>query len=285
MLNFSIDFGYYPWFVPGEIPSTDLQALPNQLVVTVIPSYYVGNYISWTIPVYWGNCVFNVYSAQSDSQTPTLLNKAPLTSPSYFDTSGVNPSSFNQTFYTVEAILPSGAIARSKATTWANVQNPWVFLRAKEIQRRENLFLTRFFGVKSYFFKKKFFGQRCSRCWNPTVEKVMDDHCTVCYGTGFEGGYWTAIDVNLNYTPVQNNAQYTPTGVEEPVQVQAWTTSVPTIQTFDLIFRIPDAKMFRVVSVQPTELQAVRVRQTLILTEIDKDSIEYQLSNPPSISG
>lgn|GEM_PF-5305244 len=281
MLNFNIGFGYYPWFVPGEIPGTDLQALPGQFAISVIPAYYVGNYISWSVPVYWGNCVFNIYSAQGDSQIPTLLNKAPLTSPSYFDTSSVNPSSFNQTFYTIEAILPSGAIARSPATTWAPVQNPWVFLRAKEIQRRENLFLSKFFGVQSQFFRKKFFGQRCTRCWNTQAEKVMDDRCTVCFGTGFEGGYWEAINVNLNYNPVQNNSQYTPVGVAEPVQIQAWTTSVPTIQTFDLIFRIPDAKMFRVSSVQPTELQAVRVRQTLILTELDKDSIEYELVSVP----
>ncbi len=277
MLNFDLSYSYYPWFSPTSLPASDLPAIQGQINVTVTPTFYQGNYISWTVPPYWGACIFNLYRAQNDALTPTLVNKAPISVPDYFDFDAVSVSSFNQQFYTIEAVLPNGTIAKSTPTTWVNIQNQWVALRAREIQRRENIFLTKFFGVQSLFYRKKFFGQRCSRCWNATIEKVMDDHCPVCFGTGFEGGYWPPVNINVNYSPVQNAATLAPAGVLENVQISSWTTSYPNIQNFDLVFRISDSKMFRVVAVQPTELQAVRVRQTLALTELDKDSIEYQL--------
>jgi hypothetical protein len=50
------------------------------------------------------------------------------------------------------------------------------------------------------------------------------------------------------------------------------------IETFDIVLRIPDSKIYRVDSIANTELQTKTVRQMLTLTELAKTSIEYELA-------
>lgn len=275
VIGFDVQFGYYPWATPGGVSSSDVYT--NQITFTVVPTFYKSNYLSWSVPSYWNNCLFNIYRAENDSVAPTLINKAPFSGVDYTDTDVINVSAFNQNYYTLEVLLPDGAIAKSKPTTWLNAQNSWVALRANEIQRREGIILSKFTGVDTLFYRRKFFGLRCPRCWNAQAEKVMDDNCPVCFGTGFDGGYWAPSHFLAQYTPVSNVGSYSVIGVTEPVQITAWTVSYPTIQSFDLVYRVPDAKMFRVIQVNPTELQTVRVRQDLTLIELDKNLIEYTL--------
>jgi len=269
----------FSWFTAVGVPTAALPAGNGQIQLSVQPSFYNGVYLNWSVPVYWGNCSFNIYRSQNDSTPGVRVNDAPLVTPFYFDQNPSTYSAFNVSYYTLEVFLANGAIAKSTPTTWTNQQSKWVSLRAAEIVRRENIFLNKFFGVPSLFFKKKYFGMRCPVCWNAQIEKVMSDHCTTCYGTGFNGGYWPAASINVKYDPVPNASTLGLAGVNEPIQIGAWSVNYPTIQTFDLVYRIPDAKMFRVSSVQSTELQAVRVRQQLALIELTKDSVEYQLTS------
>lgn len=48
-------------------------------------------------------------------------------------------------------------------------------------------------GTYAAILQRKFSGVPCSACANPVSGESEDAHCNVCYGTGFEGGFYTPI--------------------------------------------------------------------------------------------
>jgi hypothetical protein len=152
-------------------------------------------------------------------------------------------------------------------------------IRAAEITRRETILLDKFVGVDSLIFRKKYFGQRCPNCYNEDIEKVTKDHCLTCLGTSFIGGYFPGMLTKMCYEISPNNTQLTYLGKLETNQTSAWTISSPALMTHDLILRIPDYSLFRIESINQTELQTVQVRQVVQITELSKNSVEMNLIN------
>jgi hypothetical protein len=163
--------------------------------------------------------------------------------------------------------------------TWIQPRSGWVELRAKEIQRREMILLSKFTGVKSLIFRRKHYGKRCSNCWDFASERVTKDHCQVCLGTSFEGGYFTGFETLIQYDVTNNTSAFNYKGRDEKNTINGWTISVPIVDTFDLVLRVPDMSLYRVDYGQVTELQTQTVRQVLQLTELPKDSIEFKLAS------
>ncbi len=120
---------------------------------------------------------------------------------------------------------------------------------------------------------------RCPNCWNTYTEQVTQDHCKVCLGTSFNGGYFEGLETLLQYEPTPNDATLGYQGRTEANQIQAWTISYPEIDVFDVILRVPDLRLYRVDKLMDTELQTAQVRQIMVLTELDKESVEFELVN------
>ena len=259
--------------------TASLQSLVDDtnVSVTVTPVWYQYTGVTWSIPATWGNCQFNIYRCEAQEGPYELLNDTPLSGTTFQDNTTRQTSKFIHDYYKVEVIKPDGSTTQSPATTWANTRTTWAQLRAVEIQRREWLLLRKFTGVDSYVFKRKTYGQRCKRCWNATDHIVTDSHCPECYGTGFEGGYFTPVKTLVQYDPLVKNTAYTYVGRLESDEISGWTINYPTIDSEDVILRMKDYKAFVVAPVQNTELQILDVRQILKMTELSKDSIEYAL--------
>jgi hypothetical protein len=178
----------------------------------------------------------------------------------------------------VEAILPfTTQIVRSYPASWTYKRRDKIDKIANEIQRREYLLLSKFTGAKSFFFRKKTYGIRCPECWSPSEEKVMQDHCETCFGTGWEGGFYDPIPVFVQYDPTVANKQKTYQGVTEPSQLGAWTISIPEMNSDDVLIRAGTWSCYRVLSSNPTELQTKPVRQVLGLTQFSRSDIENKL--------
>ena len=150
-------------------------------------------------------------------------------------------------------------------------------LRSREIQRREQLLLRKFVGVQSYLFRKLSYGKRCPLCYDHRTEQIMDDHCPNCLGTSFEGGFFAPAPMLAQYETTPNSRDKTYFGKMEANQIGAWTTSLPVINSEDVLVRVGDWAMYRIDRIMTTELQANTVRQILTLTQISKGDIEYQL--------
>jgi hypothetical protein len=272
------------WFVqkasfqqgtPVGVPSADLD---TDIAVTVYPHWYSHASVSWAVPEKWGNCVFRVFS--QDGSEVKELTTAPVSNPFFLDTSLRETSKFHSLAYIVEAILLDfgNQTRRSPPVSWNYKRRGWVEMRFNEIQRREFLLLSKFVGVKSYLFKRRLYGERCPRCWSTSTEVNVDDHCPVCYGTSFKGGYFDPQPLFLQYDSTPNNRQVSYIGRAEPNQIGAWTISMPEICPDDVVIRTGDWNVYRVSRNTPTELQTNTVRQIVTLTQFSKGDIENALA-------
>lgn len=242
------------------------------------PIFYQEVVIEWSIPSKWGACSFNIYKSETEQlDSFQKINPVPVSSNFFRDTSTEDFSKFANSYYKVEVIFPDNRKIISNTFSWKNRRTSFVQLRANEIRRRENLLLNKFTGVDSVIYRKRSFGERCSNCWDFTAEKVVRDHCQVCFGTSFKGGYYEGFHTKIQYEPTPNNARKDYQGVVEQNTIPAWLIDIPEVDVFDIIYRIPDARLYRVDQVGNTELQTVVVRQILQLVELDKQSVEFKL--------
>lgn len=269
------------WFIAnpllaseGSFSNAELNA---NIEVNVFPEWYKQITLNWKIPQSWGNCSFHVYYDEGVNTSIRRLTNESITTPYFADTKNQEYLKFKKGFYTVEVILPNGKRVKSYPTSSEVKRRSKIEKIANEIQRREYMLLSKFVGVKSFFFKRKTYGTRCPRCWNPTLEKVMDDHCPVCFGTSFEGGYYDPIPVFLQYEQTNRNKLADDLGIVEPNQISGWTISVPEMSPRDVIMRGGDYNVYKVISIQNTELQTKQVRQIVTLTQYNKGDILHLL--------
>lgn len=279
-IGFSFRFGTSLFARPPLADNGDVPSPVNSAIrVRVYPRWYHYVAMEWTVPAEWGDCVFNVYHSATEIGNYSKINQAPINGNSLIDYTAQDYSKFRNGYYIVEAILlgASNAAMRSKPVTWHNTRRSWVDIRATDIQRRENVLLRKFTGVKSYLFKRRTYGLRCSNCWDAKSETVTKDHCTVCFGTSFEGGYFPPIPLFVQYEPTPSNVMKTYFGRFEPNQIGAWTIAMPDISSDDIVIRTGDWNVYKVGSVQTTELQAVPVRQIMQLTQLGRRDVENEL--------
>lgn len=267
--------GYYPGFF--QLPLTRTVET-SYITATVYPSFYKHIVIEYSVPPHWGACLFDVYRAESDVGPWSKITNSPTSSNYVKDETVRDFSKFMSGWYLVECQLPDGRRIQSPPVTWQNTRLRWVELRAKEIERRETILLEKFTGVKTFVFRRKSFGLRCTECWDAQIEKVRKDHCKTCLGTSFTGGYFPGFQTLFQYEPTPNTAVKEARGTVETNTLSAWTISSPKLEMFDIILRVPDWKIFRIEQAVSTELQTVEVRQTVQLIELAKDSIEFQLA-------
>lgn len=279
--NLSYNFGFF--LAKRETakaePSSEGPAVSAAIRARVYPSWYEYIAVEWTVPVEWGDCRFNVYHSPTHDGNYLLVNPAPINGNSLVDYTAQEYSKFRNGYYMVEAILleQGGVKVQSPPVTWHGVRHSWVEIRANEVQRRENILLKRFTGVKSYLFKKRMYGLRCKTCWDPLSETVTKDHCKACFGTSFEGGYYPPIPVMLQYEPTPSSLMKTYFGKFEPNQIGAWTVSLPEVAQDDIVIRAGDWNVYKIAQVQTTELQAQPVRQIMQLVQLSRRDIENRL--------
>jgi hypothetical protein len=252
--------------------------LNSNLVVTVYPHWYEQVSLEWSIPESWAGAKFHVYYASGGADSFTRLTPAPIDDRFFADHGNKDYRKAKEGRYVVEAILPfSSELVRSYPTTWEYRRRDKIEKIAIEIQRREYMLLSKFTGAKSYFLRKKTRGMRCPRCWNKTAEHIMDDHCPVCYGTSFDGGYFDPIPVYIQYDPSAANKRKAYYGSAEPNVINAWTISMPEMSSDDIIIRTMDWNVYKVTDVNCTELQTQPVKQVLTITQLARDDIENKL--------
>lgn len=247
------------------------------LKVSVFPIFYKHNVIEWEIPGEWGSCKFDVYRSDVEKGPWKKITVEPVSSYFIKDREVPEVTKFMSMYYLVECILPDNRRVKSEVTTWENKQSSFALLRAKEIQRRESILLSKFVGVDTIFFRRKRFGKKCPVCWDSTSEDLIMDKCPSCFGTGFEGGYWGGYNTLLQYDPTPSSAEFSYQGLVERNVITAWTIANPKIESLDIIYRVPDRKLYRVGQKQTTELQAVEIRQMLQLVEIGTTKAEQEL--------
>lgn len=90
--------------------------------------------------------------------------------------------------YRLVLTTPNGSYASTAQSMLGDLSNTdWRKLQA--IIREESLRLRAQAGDNGWLLKRKHFGTPCS-CLDVQTDEIRDPNCTLCYGTGFVGGYF-----------------------------------------------------------------------------------------------
>lgn len=145
-------------------------------------------------------------------------------------------------------------------------------LIAVELRRHMNVLLREFTGRRCWLFPRRTFGQRCSSCWNKTLQKTTKSGCRTCFDTGFTRGYHHPIElfaqidtgepaVDVPNAPGKNTARIIDIGGVKPRDILVEAENI----------------RWRVVAVNQTEQVRSPIHLELTLQMIPKSDIEYSL--------
>lgn len=258
-------------------PSNDL--LPK-FKGRIYPYWFDKARITWVVDPAWESPRFNVYRSESPEGPWTKLTAIPISGTVFNDLTTQMATRYGHDYYFIEAISKGHTIGRSALIKNERELETWHSLRAIEINRREWLMLTRFMGTEILILKHVNYGKyffRCTECWDTVHKMSRDDHCTTCYGTTYQMGYYPGIPSFAQFETMSKNDVKTEEGIKEPSSTSCWTIAYPEIDVGDLIVRTKDFNVFRVNSYQNTELRNSPVRQILGVDLLPRTCVEYEL--------
>lgn len=175
--------------------------------------------------------------------------------------------------YRVKALhLPSGEIEYSRVFD----REGDITVMAKEMVRLERVLFSEFVGVKCWLFPRRTFGQRCPSCYDEVLDKVIDDACSVCFGTSYSGGYHHPIEFWAQIDQPEEAEQVTVEDHRRVLYYQLRCGPSPAVKPLDVIIDHQNRR-FRVIQVGGTSRLGVTVRQEVRLVNIQKGCIEDRI--------
>jgi hypothetical protein len=162
----------------------------------------------------------------------------------------------------VRAVMPG--LARKQA------------LLKRKILRDESVAL-KFNGIDLAVLKRKHWGLRCKACFDLLTKKVTNSKCPVCYGTGFDGGYFAPVRIHGRIGVANVQTQMTPQGNADLNKRRLIILNYPIVDVYDIVADVRQNRRYLVEMAHGTELRTSIVHQDITLSEIAKDAVEYRL--------
>lgn len=173
---------------------------------------------------------------------------------------------FNEQEFTSEVISTFGVLTREE------------FAISREIMNQEWLSLRRFIPIKVY--KMRSDGPRCPRCVDPdTDQRLAISLCPTCFGTGFDKGFYDAIDSFMHIgtvSPKIRDDSLEGAGATDPIVIKVRTIAYPNLEKEDMIVNPAADKRYIVATVDYGLFNGkVPVYSELQLEFLDRRDIRY----------
>lgn len=178
-------------------------------------------------------------------------------------------------YYRVTVTDSAGASATVTRLVEANLPRKQALLKRK-ILRDERIGF-KFNGIDLAVLKRRHWGVRCRTCFDLLTKRVTKSKCPVCFGTSFEGGYLTPVRIRGRTGVMNVQTQMTPQGNSDTSKKRFVILCDPAVEAYDIICDVAQNKRYTVELVAHTELRSVPVHQELTVSELARDSAEYQL--------
>jgi hypothetical protein len=195
---------------------------------------------------------------------------------SYKDTSVNLYSKWRKFFYKVRCSLSSDPTQYVDSLVESNATKPDPI--AVEIIRRNDLVLKNFVGVPAIIYIRRTWGQHCPNCWDSIKQRKTQSNCAVCYNTGYVGGFFDPISVNINFNPSPELIRHAQFELQVDTTT-AWMSNFPPVSPKDIIIE-NGKKRWRVVQTNQTQKKRLLVHQVFSLTQVNLNDIEYKLPIP-----
>lgn len=153
------------------------------------------------------------------------------------------------------------------------IEQKWML----EIRRRYT-WLLQAGGTKCKLFKRKWSGTKCPN-WD-ALRKIEDPSPsdTICYGTGFVGGYHTPIDITVSFvSPTATSVRSMEFGHWFEFQPKNWTLWEPNLLDRDLIVNTVTGERFEITSVTKTSWRGLTLRQNFETRKLETTSVIYKI--------
>lgn len=188
------------------------------------------------------------------------------------DHSAVGNHAFRKWWYRVGVVEPgTGAVHYSDPFT----RQAQPSLEALEISARFGTVL-RTRGREVFLYRKKTFGHRCTKCWDPVSMSTRTKQCNMCFGTGFIGGYHAPFRIYMKIDPYADMVQSTATGPIAVAKTTAMCLPFPDALPGSLIIEGENIRWV-VETRTNTELQRAPVRSQLQLHKMPTSDICYNV--------
>lgn len=224
---------------------------------------------------------FNIYYTETLS-TPLVRVNQELVDGMSFTHVLANYNKFPRAFYQVEAIDSEGNSYKSGIKDI--FERPDLY--TQQIIKREMFDLMSDvvpLTLPVALYQRRTSGKNCPRCSPGKQMGPMQNKCIVCFGTGYEGGFYEPVVIFINYESLLNNQQSnTGLRIQQENQTSASTSSgFGYIRINDYIREIlmPN-RLFCVSNLQSTESLNRPITYRMSLQQEESEHPLYMLSIP-----
>ena len=135
----------------------------------------------------------------------------------------------------------------------------------------------KFNGIPFAILKRRHWGLRCEICFDKLTKKVTDSKCNTCFGTGFEYGYFDPVEIKGRISVDNIQTSIASQGKSDINRKKLTMLTYPQIEPDDVLVELRQNNRYIVQHVNKTELKTVPVHQSITLSELARDSVEYRL--------
>lgn len=187
-------------------------------------------------------------------------------------------------YYQVDVTPPSGTAHtfHSHATPVEPGLDRRTRLFKRKIQHDQAVGYRRLNGIPLIVLKRKRWGDRCPKCYDPVNKESTLEHCPVCYGTAFVDGYWTPTLIYGRREAASVVSNMSSHGDSDVKLADFNMLDYPLVEYKDLVVDLVRNDRYQIQRVHHTELKSVTVHQKLATTLLGRNSVEYQLRIDPA---
>lgn len=178
-----------------------------------------------------------------------------------------------QWFYKIRVThVPTGEV---KEFGPASDTDPEPDLIASDIISQEDTLFREVIGRRCWLFPVRTFGPQCT-CFDHVLQRKTTGRHLPCFGTGWLGGYMSPVEVFVQVDPNMKQSQISTLQEMQPGNTTARMTSFPPVKPRDILVE-SENRRWRVVTVATTQRLRAVLHQELMLHEIPRGDIEYEL--------
>lgn len=197
---------------------------------------------------------------------------------------GTNLFSLARAVYYLVTVTPPSGIAHafsSEATPVEPGLDTRTRLLKRKILRDQATGYRRLNGVPLIVLKRRRWGERCPKCWDPATGQATLEHCSVCFGTSYAEGYWSPTLIRGRREAASVETKMTSDGDNDVKYADFNVLDYPLIEYKDIVVDLVRNDRYQVQRVHHTELKSVTVHQKVTASLLGRNSIEYKVLADP----
>ena len=150
-------------------------------------------------------------------------------------------------------------------------------LAAMEMARLERLKLAEFKGRMVWVYKRRAFGQQCTVCYDPVMQRHTSSNCSMCYNTSWVGGYHAPVQTHAQIVTPSEQTVHANIGKVQPQNTYALLGNIPEVFEGDLVVEAENVIWRVATNLSKVKKARALIRQQVPLHQVQQEDIEYTI--------